>query len=372
MLVFGGYDCAFQYHNDVWELSLSGPPAWMQLSPTGSAPSLRSGQSAIYDPVRDQMVVFAGVGTYQINDVWALEWGAGSCAIPEIDSYDPTVVTPENCSTGCTVSFVANTPDDYSSVTKITLERYRQGSWIPEDSLVAPLPAPAWTLTCEMDQHFTDGEHIFHVVFHCGDGSRGVSQTATVLAARGVATAIGAFGAEYSQKGVVLRWDVGSDATLRGFNIYRSLRAETGFERINGDLISAANRNEYTDGDVSRGRTYWYRLGAVDGDGEWASQIVSITVPIASVALHQNTPNPFNPTTSISYFLPDRSRARLVIYDVEGRYVKSLVDDVVDAGVREVVWNGTDAKGQSVSTGVYFYRLTVGNRSLTKKMLLLK
>ncbi|UCG51024.1 MAG: T9SS type A sorting domain-containing protein [Candidatus Latescibacterota bacterium] len=88
--------------------------------------------------------------------------------------------------------------------------------------------------------------------------------------------------------------------------------------------------------------------------------------------LHQNHPNPFNPTTTISFVLPERKTATLVIYDVEGRHVKTLVDNVLDAGLKEVTWDGEDALGNQVSTGVYFYRLTAGNRTLTKKMVLLK
>ncbi|UCG52118.1 MAG: T9SS type A sorting domain-containing protein, partial [Candidatus Latescibacterota bacterium] len=147
---------------------------------------------------------------------------------------------------------------------------------------------------------------------------------------------------------------------------------EEGFDRINKELIPADRGDSYTDTDVRANKTYWYRLGAVDADGEWMSPTVSVTVPGMSLALFQNTPNPFNPTTSISFALPNRSRATLVVYDVEGRHVKTLVDDVIDGGVRETVWDGTDARGHRVSSGVYFYRLTVGNKSLTKKMLLLK
>ncbi|UCH83174.1 MAG: DUF1566 domain-containing protein [Candidatus Latescibacterota bacterium] len=89
-------------------------------------------------------------------------------------------------------------------------------------------------------------------------------------------------------------------------------------------------------------------------------------------ALFQNHPNPFNPTTTISFTLPKREKAGLSVYDVQGKLVTTLVDETLEAGFKEVIWDGKDSRGNQVSTGVYFYRLTAGNRMLTKKMVLLK
>jgi hypothetical protein len=318
------------------------------------------------------MVMFGGLAQNHMNDVWGLTWGTGSCAIPEIVSYGPSLVNSANCAGGCTVSFVVDTQDDYSGVTKITLERYLEGMWVPEDSVLAPLPAPTWLVACDIDQHYTDGEHVFHVVFHCADGSKGVSETATVIADRGVPVAIQRFEAEYSGEGIVLHWSVGEGAGFQGFNIYKSPRGENGFERINPALILPDEGRDYYDPKVSPGKTYWYRLGAIDFEGEWMSQTVSVTVPGALLALHQNVPNPFNPTTSISFVLPERSPVTLAVYDVGGRHVKTLLDAAVEGGIREAVWDGTDERGNRVSSGIYFYRLRVGERTLVKRMLLLK
>src|SRR5262249_50616094 len=73
MVVFGGQAQGNLYLNDVWALSLAGTPAWTALTPTGTPPSGRTGHTAIYDPVRDRMVVFGGaVGDNQfLNEVWA-------------------------------------------------------------------------------------------------------------------------------------------------------------------------------------------------------------------------------------------------------------------------------------------------------------
>ena len=62
----------------------------------------------------------------------------------------------------------------------------------------------------------------------------------------------------------------------------------------------------------------------------------------------------------------------LDVFDVAGRRVVTLVDEVMGEGRHDIVWEGLDGKGQRVSSGVYFYRLTVGKHSMTKKMLLVK
>jgi hypothetical protein len=90
------------------------------------------------------------------------------------------------------------------------------------------------------------------------------------------------------------------------------------------------------------------------------------------LTLFQNVPNPFNPSTRISFSLPVRTKACLSIYDVHGKLVRTLVDDVLDKGLNERTWDGKDFRGNSVSSGVYFYRLNSGDRTLTKKMILLK
>ncbi|MCE5272581.1 T9SS type A sorting domain-containing protein [bacterium] len=91
-------------------------------------------------------------------------------------------------------------------------------------------------------------------------------------------------------------------------------------------------------------------------------------------ALEQNYPNPFNPSTVISFSVPEgnRERVSLEVYDLRGRLVRRLVDSERDSGVYSVFWDGTDATGQRLPSGVYFYRLRAGSFSQTRKMVLLK
>ncbi|MBD3331278.1 T9SS type A sorting domain-containing protein, partial [candidate division GN15 bacterium] len=89
-------------------------------------------------------------------------------------------------------------------------------------------------------------------------------------------------------------------------------------------------------------------------------------------ALHQNYPNPFNPMTTIAFDLERRAHAQLVIYNVLGQRVAELVDDELEAGAHEVVWDGRDRSGATVASGVYFYRLESGVKACSRKMMLLK
>ncbi len=88
--------------------------------------------------------------------------------------------------------------------------------------------------------------------------------------------------------------------------------------------------------------------------------------------LGQNYPNPFNPTTAIEFSVPERADVQLDIYNILGRKVKTLVDREMAAGDYTVQWDGTSESGQSVATGVYLYRLTAGDHTASRKMLLLK
>lgn len=93
----------------------------------------------------------------------------------------------------------------------------------------------------------------------------------------------------------------------------------------------------------------------------------------AAAVLAQNFPNPFNPSTTIGFDLREKAGVKLEVYDLRGRLVVSLVDGVMrDAGHHEVVWNGKDAGGHAVPSGVYFSRLTAGPLATTRKMVLLK
>ena len=88
--------------------------------------------------------------------------------------------------------------------------------------------------------------------------------------------------------------------------------------------------------------------------------------------LHSNYPNPFNPSTVISYDLSRETSVKLNVYDMKGRRINALVNQVQSAGRHHVRWNAKDARGNGISAGVYLYRLEAGGKVFTEKMIFMK
>ena len=97
-----------------------------------------------------------------------------------------------------------------------------------------------------------------------------------------------------------------------------------------------------------------------------------VSTPGMPLALSQNSPNPFNPATTINYYLPTPCNMKLEIFDVAGRRIAVLKEGKADRGHHRVEWNGVDARGDRVSSGVYLYRLTAGKETMSRKMVLLR
>jgi hypothetical protein len=99
---------------------------------------------------------------------------------------------------------------------------------------------------------------------------------------------------------------------------------------------------------------------------------VDDNVVVAATALKGNYPNPFNPRTTISFDLKDRSPVRIDIYNAKGQLITTLVDEVKASGHYTVNWNGTDSHGKPVASGVYSYRMRSGKYTSTQRMMLMK
>ncbi|HSG28465.1 MAG TPA: FlgD immunoglobulin-like domain containing protein, partial [Candidatus Krumholzibacterium sp.] len=108
--------------------------------------------------------------------------------------------------------------------------------------------------------------------------------------------------------------------------------------------------------------------------GIWGSEgVVSdaeIPTPVASLKMGRIHPNPFNPVTEIEYSIPARGDVEMKVYDISGRLVAVLVDRVMDAGNYRISWDGRNRKGQTVSSGVYFCRLTACGQDVSGKLVL--
>ncbi len=130
----------------------------------------------------------------------------------------------------------------------------------------------------------------------------------------------------------------------------------------------------FVDEECEPGASYWYRVGILAGaERKTLFETGRVTIPATSLALMQNNPNPFNPTTTIGYYMPVAGQVTLEVYDSSGRLVNRLLDRAMkQKGAYSVEWSGADAQGRRVSSGVYFYRLTSGKETISKKMVLLR
>ena len=88
--------------------------------------------------------------------------------------------------------------------------------------------------------------------------------------------------------------------------------------------------------------------------------------------LYQNYPNPFNPSTNIKYQIPNSKFVTLKVYDVLGKEVETLVNEMQSAGTYEISWNARNGVSAAYSSGIYYYKLVAGNYTDTKKMILIK
>ena len=122
---------------------------------------------------------------------------------------------------------------------------------------------------------------------------------------------------------------------------------------------------------VEMGSKYVYRLEGEDGV---VNETMAVVVPVTVAGLGQNHPNPFNPVTTIDYWVPGgaRNAVSLVIYDVRGARVRTLVNTEKAAGRYTAQWDGRNDAGAPVSSGVYFYRMVAGGFEKTHRMVLLK
>ncbi len=189
------------------------------------------------------------------------------------------------------------------------------------------------------------------------------------------------FNASISKNRVILNWTTLSESNNYGFELQR--RSETdelwknlGF--INGQGTSNSPTSySYVDKDISENH-YFYRLKQIDFDGsfEYSSTIEVLLQSPKRFVLIQNYPNPFNPETVISYQIPDLNgesvEVELVIFNLLGDEVRTLVRKNQAAGYYNIIWDGRDNSGMTVSAGTYVYQIKAGKFIQSKKMTLLR
>ncbi len=179
------------------------------------------------------------------------------------------------------------------------------------------------------------------------------------------------FLAEQSTNGILLKWTTASEINNSGFVIERlssDLWVNIGFVSGNGTTTSS-NQYSFIDKSPLSGVSY-YRLKQMDFDGSFTySNEIEITFNgvVSDFLLEQNFPNPFNPTTKISWQSAAGSHQTLKVFDVLGNEVAVLVDEFREAGNHRITFNAS-----GLASGIYYYTLKAGDLSQTKKMVLIQ
>ncbi|UCF04383.1 MAG: T9SS type A sorting domain-containing protein [bacterium] len=188
------------------------------------------------------------------------------------------------------------------------------------------------------------------------------------------ATYLSSFSVSAEGQRIALRWTLSSCEAEAEFVVLRRNAPDGRFARLSVPVIPEGDLSfACIDTECEPGVAYAYRVDVIEGGGRkvlFETGIVSISPH--PVTLCQNRPNPFNPSTEITYFLPTRGHVLLDVYDVGGRHIRRLVNKTQRGGYHSISWDGRNDGGGRVGTGVYFYRLRTGKRVLSRKMVLLR
>lgn len=185
---------------------------------------------------------------------------------------------------------------------------------------------------------------------------------------------LSSFSAAVTGKNVKLTWQTATETNNLGFDVERKQSGSAawstlGFVKGQG-TSNSANSYSYLDNASTAGK-YEYRLKQTDRDGKFTySSTVEAIVGLspASIELSGNYPNPFNPSTSISFTLGTTGRASLKVYDVLGKEVATVAEGMFNAGER----NTFTFNASNLTSGVYYYRLVSNAAVETRTMLLMK
>ena len=264
------------------------------------------------------------------------------------------------------LSWEPNTDPDISHY---CLYRYDGSDFVPGpenklfDTMETEITDPEWQ---------TGAQYYYRLAARDIHGNEGPS--ALITPAQVTATLLQSFSASLEERVVVVRWHLYVIDEGAEFRLLRSERSDGGFVELPGAVTSRDGLSfEFIDREVSPGMEYFYRVELSTGsESSILFETEGISLPRASLTLYQNHPNPFNPVTTIRYFLPTAGSVKLVVYDITGRLVATLVDGASPGGEHTVEWNGSAGTGTDVSSGVYFYRLDYDKESITRKMVLLR
>ena len=425
MVVFGGYywTTSEVYLNDTWALSLEGGGSWSQLMPTGDSPSGRRDHSAVYDPIRNRMVVYGGFGLFfdqlgmhkrDLDDTWGLDlggapaWtrlaGAGGRAgrrSLHLAIYDPArdrmlvsggqrggnmvnddwtlsweapLAAGVSCpgdvvwSPGASLplSYEIENPYSFTQTADYTLVSERDWPGFPITGSLSLGPASADIVPLSVPVPDSAVAGLDALAFTAT--LRAIPQITSCshhLHDASTPTLLALIAADAQPDRVRLRWYGGANQSMQA-TLYRRTAA-TPWELLAVLIDDASGVLSYEDRAVHAGLRYGYRLGYVEGATEVFTPETWVEVPATfRFALAVPQPNPaVSGHLSVSFSLPDAVPARMEVYDLGGRRVWShSLSAEPGSHVLDVPAAGCWA------AGVYWLRLAQGLHTATVKFVL--
>lgn len=385
LLLFGGFEGS--YRNDLWELRLAGHPVWARLSAQGTPPSPRVQHTAIYDSARERMVVFGGrtsMSTY-VNDTYELLLGdtltwrvleaSGTPPAPRrshVAVYDPVGDR----------MIVHGGWDGAARSDTWTLAFGESTVW----SQLEPggVLEPAWYGHSAV---YDEGRQRM-VVFGGSDAFGYHNQTMAL--ALGAQPAWEMLFASYPRPTIRTFHSAIYDPSRERMVIFAgddpdSRKNDAWTLPLSGEPIwdqltmigGPPSPREWHSATYDPTRDVMVVFGGLAGyDDTWFLEFDPVTdvagPPVAApsdrLLLAPPAPNPFTASTRIRFALPAAGLVRLDVFDVSGRLVERLLETHLPAGANEVTWDGRDARGRSVPSGVYLFRLETPGEALTRKV----
>jgi hypothetical protein len=341
LIVYGGQN-GLSFPDDMWALSLSHEPAWANLSPYfGTPPVARSAAGFVFDPVREQVLMFGGYNPSQgaLGDTWRMGVSQGNTLDLAVDApgRGAVVRSPNRgCYGGQLVTLTAVPAPDYAFVgwsgdaegtenpLTVTMDRYR--------SIVAR----------------------FDLI-----------TTAALLAQ---------FEATRVERGIELRWRFGAPERVAAVALERAPANVGPWAPLPVAVREEMGTFVALDETAEPGREHFYRLVATLRDGP-ATTFGPISARaaglVAASAITGVAPNPSYGATQIQFALARAGAVRLTVADVAGRRVTTLVDGEQAAGPYTVAWDGT-ARGVRVAPGMYFVHLVAAGQTVARQLVMVR
>jgi hypothetical protein len=239
-----------------------------------------------------------------------------------------------------------------------------------------PAPAVLATLTgtSYIDEAWTPQSNTFYYMLSAVDRNGNVGVCSRLAPEENVATLLESFMLNLAGSRVELAWRLSSCDEEMEFAVLRAGDPAGTFDEMPAaGLVRDGLSFVYRDADCAPGTSYRYRVECTNGATTTTLfETERIMTPAMPLALHQNSPNPFNPSTTIRYYLPERMRVQLDVYDVSGRLVARLADGEQERGDKAVQWDGRGMRGDRMSSGVYYYRLQAGKEIVSRTMVLMR